>query len=420
MLDSAMNPPGVMASVREDATVARVASRQSGARSDGPQARPAKSASLPRVDAAVLQSRILIFESTPQPTIPQALTDAGFRKLTSVGSPKDALEAFESELPDLVILDGSTRAASGLELLKRLELHQSIECVPALFLVDAGDSAARRQALDLGATDFLTRPVDPIELSVRVTNTLSAAIARGRLEVQQQQIEESIRQRTQDLVRSRQEMVHCLARAAEFRDNDTGHHVIRVGKYAGIIGKRLGCSDSQVELLELAAQLHDIGKLAIPDAVLKKPGRLDPEQFAYIQKHCAIGKSIIQPLAQEEWSQLQSHSRLGSNLLHMRGSPLLMLAARIAQTHHERWDGAGYPLGLKGEDIPIEGRITAVADVYDALSSPRPYKPAFPREKCFEILLEGRGNHFDPTVLDAFFASSAEVIEVQLQFMDVE
>lgn len=420
MHDSAMNPPGVMASVREEALVARSASKHPSARSGGaPGARPRRAA-VSRMDPAILQSRILIFESAPSPTIPQSLADAGFRKLTSVASPKEALSAFDSALPDLVILDGSTRASTGLDLLKRLELHQSIENVPALFLVDAGDSNARRQALELGATDFLTRPVDSLELTVRVSNTLNAAIARSHLGVQQQQIEESIRQRTQDLVRSRQEMVHCLARAAEFRDNDTGHHVIRVGKYAGIIGKRLGLNDSQVELLELAAQLHDIGKLAIPDAVLKKPGRLDPEQFAYIQKHCAIGKSIIQPLAQEEWSQLQSHSRLGSNLLHMRGSPLLMLAARIAQTHHERWDGAGYPLGLKGEDIPIEGRITAVADVYDALSSPRPYKPAFPREKCFEILLEGRGSHFDPTVLDAFFASSAEVIEVQLQFMDVE
>ena len=137
-----------------------------------------------------------------------------------------------------------------------------------------------------------------------------------------------------------------------------------------------------------------------------------------MREHCAIGSEIIEPLGGRDLEKLRSHSSLGAEILHMRTSPMMMMATRIAQTHHERWDGTGYPLGLAGEDIPIEGRVTAVADVFDALSSSRPYKAAFPREKCFEILEEGRGSHFDPTVLDAFFTQSEEIVRVQLDLMD--
>jgi putative two-component system response regulator len=153
---------------------------------------------------------------------------------------------------------------------------------------------------------------------------------------------------------------------------------------------------------------------------LRSPGKLEPEQFEVIQTHCGVAKRIMQPMEEEQCKTLRSHARLGAGLLHVRSSPLLMLAAKIAQTHHERWDGTGYPLGLAGEDIPIEGRMTAVADVYDALSSKRPYKPPFPREKCFAIMEEGRGTHFDPKVLDAFFARQEEIVNVQIQHMDID
>ena len=173
-------------------------------------------------------------------------------------------------------------------------------------------------------------------------------------------------------------------------------------------------------MLEQAAQLHDVGKIGIPDSVLFKPGKLDPDQYELMKRHCGIGKQIIEPFDAAEWQILKKHTGRGESLLHVRTSPLMMLAARIAQTHHEKWDGSGYPLGLAGEDIPLEGRIVAVADVFDALSSERPYKRAFPREKCFEILEEGRGKHFDPKVLDAFFTQSDQIIETQLLLMDEE
>lgn len=173
-------------------------------------------------------------------------------------------------------------------------------------------------------------------------------------------------------------------------------------------------------MLEHAAQLHDVGKIGIPDSILFKPDKLEPAEFDLMKKHCALGKQIIEPISEKDWAVLKTHTSRGESLLHVRTSPLLMLAARIAQTHHEKWDGSGYPLGLSGEDIPLEGRIVAVADVYDALSSARPYKEAFPREKCFAILQGGRGKHFDPHVLDAFFAQAEYIVDTQMQLMDEE
>lgn len=201
------------------------------------------------------------------------------------------------------------------------------------------------------------------------------------------------------------------------RDNDTGNHVIRVGRFSGVIAKNLGFSAHYVKDIELAAQLHDVGKIAIPDAILLKPGKLDPHEFELIKSHVKHGRNIIEPCISDDAAVLGTHAEWGCDTPH-DGSGLMRLAATIVQTHHEKYDGSGYPLGLAGEEIPIEGRITAVADVFDALSSQRSYKRALPQEKCFEILAEGRGKHFDPRVLDAFFAGAAEITKIQVEFMD--
>jgi putative two-component system response regulator len=218
---------------------------------------------------------------------------------------------------------------------------------------------------------------------------------------------------------SHQNIIHCLARAAEFRDDDTGRHVLRVGRYAGIIARRLGWDAGDVETIEQAAQLHDVGKIGIPDAILGKPGKLTSQEFETIQKHCGFGKRVFESLTEPEWTAYRRHTELGDRILAGCESSVLHMAARIALTHHERWDGAGYPIGLKGEDIPLEGRITAVADVFDALSTRRIYKPAFPLEKCFAILEDGRGSHFDPQVLDAFFAVREQIVTIQIRYADV-
>ncbi len=215
-------------------------------------------------------------------------------------------------------------------------------------------------------------------------------------------------------------MIYCLARAAEFRDDDTGQHVYRVGRYARLIAENLGWKGQQLDTFEQAAQLHDIGKIGIPDAILLKPGKLTPEEFEIMQKHSGYGKKITQSLRSHDLNVLGDHTTLGARLLDATDSPILTLAATIAISHHEKWDGSGYPLGLASEDIPIEGRITAVADVFDALSSKRPYKPPFPLDKCFQILEEGRGKHFDAKVLDAFFSRRSDIVRIQLEHADID
>ena len=182
----------------------------------------------------------------------------------------------------------------------------------------------------------------------------------------------------------------------------------------------MGFSQSQVEAIDLAAQLHDVGKIGIPDAILHKPGKLDPEEYEFIQKHCGFGKKIIEPMPQTEWSVAKKHTEVGGKLLNVPTSPVLKIAARIALTHHEHWDGNGYPFGLVGEEIPIEGRITAIADVFDALSSRRSYKKAFARERCLAIMAEKRGTHFDPQIYDAFLRRKQEIFDVQLALADTE
>ena len=193
---------------------------------------------------------------------------------------------------------------------------------------------------------------------------------------------------------------------------------MRVGRYAGIIARQLGLDPATVELIEHAAPLHDVGKIGIPDAVLLKPGKLTDGEFDLIRQHCEFGKRIVDEMSAEDCRSLARHTDVAAMIMNVGSSPTLRMATRIAMTHHEKWDGSGYPRGLRGEQIPLEGRITAVADVFDALSNDRPYKPAFPLEQCFAILKEERGKHFDPRVLDAFFARRQEILGVRLEYTE--
>jgi putative two-component system response regulator len=365
-------------------------------------------------------SRIVIIDDEPAQLriLQQNLIDAGYSNFATTTDASEAVHLIRQERPDLVLLDIVMPEISGIDILHILNLDQSLQQIPVVVLMDTANREVKQVCLELGVADFLSKPVDAMDLLPRVRNLLLNKQYRDQQASHAEWLEEQVRKRTAELAASREEVVHCLARAGEFRDDDTGHHVVRVGKYVRVIAQELGFSPSRIEVLELAAQLHDIGKIGVPDAILHKPGRLDDDQYAVMKAHCAIGKEIIQPFPQEEAAILRTHARMGASMLHVPSSPLLMLAARIAQTHHERWDGSGYPLGLKGEDIPIEGRMTAVADVYDALSTRRSYKEAFPREKCFAILEEGRGTHFDPKILNAFFARSDDIIQIQLDYME--
>jgi len=186
-----------------------------------------------------------------------------------------------------------------------------------------------------------------------------------------------------------------------------------------MIARALGMPEKSVNLIAQAALLHDIGKIGISDAILRKPGKLEPEERESMQRHCGYGQRIVARASLDEMDEFMRHTDHGARLLSKSGSPVLKMAARIALTHHERWDGVGYPLGLEGEDIPIEGRITAVADVFDALRTRRPYKPAYAMGKCIEIMEQERGGHFDPAVLDAFLSRRREIVEIQCELADV-
>ncbi|MDZ4821271.1 MAG: response regulator [Planctomycetota bacterium] len=348
------------------------------------------------------------------------LANAGFTEFYSTSNAAEALPMIIRNEPDVVLLDIVMPQFSGLDLLAAIRADSQMVHMPVVMLTAVEDRETKCQALELGATDFLSKPVDPSELVSRVRNLLGVKSHFDHMHHYAVELERKVNERTAQLEASHQDVIHCLARAGEFRDDDTGRHVLRVGRYAGVIARQLGWDEDSARRIEQAAQLHDIGKLGIPDAILSKPGKLTAEEFEMMQKHCGFGKSVFETISQREAMKLREHTDLGNHILGACGSPVLDLAAEIALTHHERWDGSGYPIGLAGKDIPISGRITAVADVFDALSTKRCYKPSFPLEKCLTILEEGRGKHFDPEVLDAFFAAREQILKVQILLAEVD
>lgn len=349
----------------------------------------------------------------------KVLQDVGFVRFSDVTDSRVALSEIRSKAPDVILLDIMMPHISGLEILEAVRATSQLKHVPIIILTASSDRDTRLAALQLGATDFLTKPVDRCELIPRVRNALTVKAYHDHFRDQSIRLEETVRQRTEEVVASRLEVVQCLARAAELHDDITGKHIVRVGRYAGVIGRELGLSIHETGVLELAAQLHDVGKIGIPDAILRKAGDLTSEEFAIVARHCQIGKQVFdhQNVANRAIRVDQIDTQ-GTGNSPSTGTPLIRMAARIAFTHHEHWDGTGYPLGLSGEEIPLEGRITAVADVYDALSCQRPYKPAFSIQRCFDMLEEGRGTQFDPTVLDAFLRRRDEIIGIQFELAD--
>jgi putative two-component system response regulator len=348
------------------------------------------------------------------------LEEEGFTKFVTTTESETAVDLVQAHKPDVVLLDIKMPKVSGLQILKTMRSDDELRQIPAVILTASNDSETKLQALRLGASDFLAKPIDPSELLLRIENVISAKALQDHLADYSERLEKQVRLRTEELLHSRQEAIHCLARAGEYRDDDTGHHVTRVGRFSALIAHGLGFPQSVIDLLEQAAQLHDLGKIGVPDAILHKPGKLDPEEFVVIQKHCDIGCRIIDPHGHEFPKRPRPRTSGNADSSGSTTSPVLKMAAVIAATHHEKWDGSGYPNGLAGDEIPIEGRIVAVADVFDAISSKRPYKEAFPIDKCIQIMTDGRGNHFDPRVLDVFFECLDDIVAVRTAYNESE
>ena len=351
-------------------------------------------------------------------TVQGYLKKVGYRDFITTRNPHGALKLIREADPDIVLLDIQMPEISGLDILRAMAGDPKLEHLPVLVLTADSDPATKQRALDLGANDFLQKPIDPHDLVPRVRNAIALKTKHDQLSRQTASLEQEVKKRTSALLASQQQLILSLARAAEHRDNDTANHVLRVGRFSGLIARKIGYPAKRIPMLELAAQLHDVGKIGIPDRILLKPGALEPEEFELMKNHCAFGRKIIAPISGKDLDVLRTHAAIGNQILRDPSSPLLKLASVIAQCHHERWDGQGYPLGLAGDDIPIEGRIVAIADVYDALSSKRPYKDPFPREKCFKIIEEGRGSHFDARLVDAFFECRNDIIAAQMELMD--
>lgn len=388
----------------------------------------------------VFDSSILVVDDEPvnAKLVRKYLQSYGYRDVTIQCEPLEVIPTMLERPCDLVLLDVVMPGMSGREVLTQMRQTPELRETSVIVLTMEIDRKTRLDMLSRGATDFLAKPVDPVETATRIRNALVNAVYRRHWRTYAAELEQAVSERSQSLVRAQFEQLRCLARAAEFRDDETGQHVIRVGRFAALLANRIGMDSDFVDMIRNAAQLHDVGKIGIPDSILLKPGKLSEAEFSIMKEHCRFGTGIFgvrddielvsikesddeceddtcgcrTPLSEVSRSEI----RLNASLLRLATSPLTRMAALIALTHHEKWDGSGYPLGLVGEDIPLEGRLTAIADVFDALSSARPYKLAFSFDRCFDIIEEGRGKHFDPTLVDAFLACRDEVIRIRQEY----
>jgi putative two-component system response regulator len=331
----------------------------------------------------LFSSRILVVDDQPTNVrlLEALLAKWGFEYVTGLTDPALVAQRVSDQPPDLVMLDLHMPGLSGLDVMRLLEpVTDPSTPVPILVLTADSTVETKRQALAAGASDFLTKPFDSEEVRLRVSNLLRTRRLETQLKRHGDELEERVHERTKALEQAKLEIAERLAMAAEYRDDETHQHAERIGHTAALLAARLGLSATTVTDLRRAAPLHDIGKIAITDTILLKPGRLTAEEFEVIKTHTVIGARILS----------------GSS------ARLLQLAEEIALSHHERWDGTGYPRELSGEAIPLTGRIVAVADVFDALTHRRPYKEAWPVDKAAEEVIKAAGSHFDPEVVAPF------------------
>lgn len=361
--------------------------------------------------ASPSDARVLMVddEATNISLLDKILRREGYANLWGFQDARAALDAFPEVDPDIVLLDLHMPHLDGFQVMEALvERLSAGSFLPILVLTADVMTETKQRALSAGATDFLTKPFDRVEVLLRMRNLLRTRAMHLELRDQNVILEEKVREQTAELwdaIRrlegaekelrlSREETIHRLSIAAEFRDDETARHIHRMSRYCELLARRMGMDPERSELIRVAAQMHDVGKIGMPDGVLLKPGRLSSSEFEMMRRHAEIGYRILQG----------ARSELGT------------LAADIAWTHHEKFDGSGYPRRLKAQDIPLEGRLAAVADVFDALTTDRIYRSALELPEAVRIMREGRGIHFDPQALDAFVDAMDEVLATKERF----
>ena len=312
--------------------------------------------------------------------------------------------------PDLILLDIMMPDMDGYEVLRRLRTNPDTADIPVIFLAAMGASEDEKIGLDLGAVDYIAKPISPATVMARVRNHIELKLARDFLQNQSRYLEQEVQKRMREIVAIQDITVRAMALLAETRDNETGNHLRRTQKYVKALALQLQyhprfaaeLDDASIESLYKSAPLHDIGKVGIPDRILLKPGKLDEAEFEIMKTHTTLGYAALVRAEEEEVHKM----------------PFLRHAKEITLSHQEKWDGSGYPQGLKADAIPVSARLMALADVYDALISKRVYKPAFSHEEARDIILQGRGSHFDPDIVDAFTLIDAEFRAIAIAFAD--
>ncbi|MCU7936535.1 MAG: two-component system response regulator [Candidatus Thiodiazotropha sp. (ex Dulcina madagascariensis)] len=311
--------------------------------------------------------------------------------------------------PDLILLDILMPEMDGYEVCRRLKADPVTREIPVIFLTVKSEVADELKGFELGAVDYISKPMSPPIVQARVNTHIALNKARELLADQNQHLETKVRERTEELTRTKDVAIYCMASLAETRDLETGKHILRTQNYVLSLAQKLSdhmnfsdyLNETTIQLLYKTSPLHDIGKVGVPDRILLKPGRLEPEEWELMKKHAQYGHDAL----------LRAEQEMGT-------TDFLMMAREIAYTHHERWDGTGYPQGLKGRDIPISGRLMAIADVYDALISRRVYKDPYSHEKAVETISEESGSHFDPDVVTAFVVLQEEFLRIATAYAD--
>lgn len=350
-------------------------------------------------ETAAARPRILVVDDDEQVRgLMQALlTTLGYLPEVAEDG-EEALEKVAASPPDLILMDATMPRVGGLEAVRRLKASEATRIIPIIMVTGLHDMDTKVQALEAGVDDFLGKPWEQIELKARIASLLKVKAGNDQSRRYQRDLEGEVAKRTRQLehalTRQRTlslEAIYGLSRASEFRDEDTGAHLRRMSHYSAAIARRMDLPMRTIEAILYASPMHDVGKIGIPDQILLKPGKLTAHEMQIMKLHTTIGAQILD----------------GST------ADFLKLGRVIALTHHEKWDGSGYPRGLAGTRIPLAGCVTAIADVFDALTTRRPYKEPFAVDKAFEIVREGREKHFHPEVVDAFFSITDEILRIR-------
>ena len=361
-----------------------------------------------------VNSKILIVDDKQQNVslLETMLEGEGYTDILGITDSRNVVDIYQSYEPDIVLLDLNMPNVDGFKVMEQLMTLEQDSYTPVLVLTALQEEQIRLKALKSGAKDFLSKPFNQTEVLSRIKNILEVRLLHKKVKEQNEQIkvqniqleqhniilEMKVRERTRELQDTRLEIIRRLGLAAEYRDNETGYHIIRMSKMSQVLAKAIGMTEDEPDIILHSSPMHDIGKIGIPDSVLLKPGKLEPD----------------------EWQIMKTHTSIGEKLLAGHPSILLEKAKEIAVSHHEKWDGSGYPFGLRGTDIPLSGRICALADVFDALTSIRPYKKAWMVDAAVAEINKGKGFHFDPNLVEAFEARLEEFIKIKNQFKEPE